>query len=29
MLVHDAVRKLRASSLGRSASLGKLPVVFV
>ena len=29
MLVHDAVRKLRASSLGRSASLGKLPLVFV
>src|SRR5882724_6835301 len=29
ILVHDAVRKLRASSLGRSASLGKLPLVFV
>src|SRR5689334_25248306 len=28
-LVHDAVRKLRESSLGRSASLGKLPVVFL
>ena len=28
-LVHDAVRKLRASSLGRGASLGKLPLVFL
>jgi type VI secretion system protein ImpL len=28
-LVQDAVRKLRASSLGRGASLGKLPLVFV
>ena len=28
-LVHDAVRKLHESSLGRGASLGKLPVVFV
>lgn len=29
ILVHDAVRKLRGSALGRSASLGKLPLVFV
>lgn len=28
-LVHDAVRKLRGSSLGRGASLGKLPLVFL
>src|ERR1700739_2434493 len=28
-LVHDAVRKLRTSSLGRGASLGKLPLVFL
>src|ERR1700751_1501564 len=28
-LVHDAARKLRASSLGSNARLGKLPLIFL
>jgi type VI secretion system protein ImpL len=29
LVVHEAVRRLRSSTLGRSATLGKLPVVFL
>ena len=29
LLVHDAVRRLKSSTLGRGATLGKLPVVFL